>query len=55
MDLDGKQSGTTIPFILVRKYGKGIIFVLGDSIAAQPAKLLDNLYSNRNVLLEAEK
>jgi Domain of unknown function (DUF4838) len=53
MDLDGKQPGKTIPYILARPYGKGLVLVLGAKIPASAAKLVDNFYANRQELLNA--
>lgn len=52
MDVDGKTPGVTVPYIMIRKYGKGNIFVLGDNIPAKPALLLDNMYTNLETLLK---
>lgn len=52
MDLDGQTPDVRIPFILGRKYGEGAVFVLGDNIAAPPAKLLENLYAHKEELLK---
>ena len=53
MDIDGKQPGTTVPYILARSYGKGCVLVLGSKIPVFKAKLVDNLYANRQEMLNA--
>ncbi len=53
MDINGKKPGKTIPYILARSYGKGVVIALGTRIAARSSDLIDNLYTNRQELLNA--
>ncbi len=48
MDVDAQKTNEPQPYLIMRQYGKGTIFVMAVPLIHPPGKLLDNLYHNRN-------
>ena len=55
MQKDGNQDDSHLAFILTRSYGKGLVVVLGESLYANAAIIVDNLNTNRADLLNAPR
>ena len=55
MQKDGNQDDSHLAFILTRSYGKGLVVVLGESLYANAAIIVDNLNANRADLLNAPR